>query len=163
MTTTTNKSVAPLNPIQILIAFLFAVGCLAYIYGVYKASFLSLQHPSRAAEMPGFLSSVITSIGAVLATNLGAVLGIAITVPKSVFNKKALLNPFSVFAESAATAVQIIACYVYILTLVAAAIVWARLDFTVDVKTVVSTIPEMTKTLLGVIAGVFAVILAKQK
>jgi len=147
--------------IQILIVFLFSVGCLGYLYGIFQACWISLQKPVNVDAMPAFLSSIITSIGAVLATNLGAVLGIAISNPKSEYSTK-FFSPFTVFAKPGITTVQITACYIYILTLVVVAIVWGIKKFTTDPKQIVSTIPELTKTLLGVIVGVFAITLAKK-
>ncbi|WP_316753720.1 hypothetical protein [Pedobacter gandavensis] len=150
------------NAVQILIVFLFSFGCLAYLYGIFKACWISLQKTPNVADMPIFLSSIITSIGAVLATNLGAVLGIAITNLTSEFTEAALLRPFAIFSDPSITTVQITACYIYILTLAGTSVVWAFKKFTTNPTEVVSTIPELTKTFLGVIVGVFAVILAKK-
>jgi len=145
--------------IEILIAFLFAVGCLAYIYGIYQACYISLQADPDLSKMPAFLSSIVTSIGAVLATNLGAVLGIAIAAPTSSF-AQASWKPLAVFTSPTPTNVQITACYLYVLILVVVSIVWGIKDF--DTVHVVSTIPELTKTFLGVIVGVLAITLARK-
>ena len=147
--------------IQYLIVFLFAVGGLAYLYGIFKACWISLQKNPVVSDMPAFLSSTITSIGAVLATNLGAVLGITITKASPEFSE-AVLHPLIAFTTLSVTSVQVIACYLYIISLVAVSIVWGKKDFTPDPNKVVSTIPELTKTFLGVIVGVFAITLAKK-
>ena len=147
--------------IQILIVFLFSLGCLGYLYGIFQACRISLQKIVNVDDMPPFLSNIITNIGAVLATNLGAVLGIAINNPASKYNMM-FLNPFTNFAQSGITGAQILACYIYTLALVVVAIVWGIKKFTTDPKQIVSTIPELTKTLLGVIVGVFAITLVKE-
>ncbi|MCW3105699.1 MAG: hypothetical protein JWQ09_205 [Segetibacter sp.] len=152
------------NAVEILIVFLFSVGCLGYLYGIFKACWISLQKKPKVSDMPAFLSNTITSIGAVLATNLGAVLGFAIAgfTNGLVDMNKAALKPLLFFTDPSITSVQITASYVYILTLVAVSVVWGIKKFTTDPLLVVSTIPELTKTFLGVIVGVFAITLAKK-
>jgi len=151
-----------MNPfVNILIGFLFSVGCLAYLYGIYKACAISLQKNPVLSDMSPFLSSIVTSIGAVLATNLGAVLGFTISDPNSAL-AEAARNPFSVFSNPTPSNEQVMACFLYVLTLFAVSVVWGIKKFTDDPLQVVPTVPQLTKTFLGVIVGVFAIILVKK-
>lgn len=107
--------------------------------------------------MPGFLSDLVTSIAAVLATNFGAVLGL----PPA---RAALFSLSSAGAESLFTGdltdvAQRVACWLYMIGLVAAAIVWAIKNFTTDDKQIVPLIPQLTRSLIGVAIGALAVIL----
>ena len=146
--------------IKYMLCFLILTGYLAYIYGVFKACVVSWPADSTDYKMAAFLSFAVTGIAGVLSTNLGAVLGLTVTNKNSRFNnrdafllKKLLTDP---------TAAQILACYLFILSLAAAAVVWGHRDFTEDPDKIVPLIPQMTKTLLGVIVGAVAVSLKKE-
>ena len=142
------------KPIAYLMSFLIFVACALYIYGIYVACRESLLSRNSINE---YLSSAITGIIAVLSTNLGAVLGITVTQTNSSFNKTKNWNPLTFFTAPSVTTIQIIACYVYILSLVVVTIVWIKLKFEID--TVVPIIPQMSKSLLGVVVGALAVAL----
>ncbi len=106
------------------------------------------------ANMPAFLTHVMTTIGGVLATNLGAVLGLTVAQSAGLISAESL--PW--YAPTAAN-LQVIAAYVYVVGLLAATGLWAAKRFTAGQDHVVSTLPELAKTLLGVMAGALAVML----
>lgn len=154
-------------PIEILIGFLLLLGCAIYVYGVSIACIYSLDKPLwdesvKVREMDSFLSGAVTTIAAVLSTNLGAILGIATSNTASSLNKLSTWNPIRIFTNPDPTVFQTTACYIYVLSLVAAGIVWLILGFKEDSKNLVALIPEMTKTLLGVIVGALAISLNTQ-
>lgn len=143
------------KPITYLLGFLIFIGCGAFVYGIALACIKSWN--ATANEIPPFLSGTVTSIAAVLSTNLGAVLGITVSNPGSKFRESKSWNPLSFFTSPSPSVIQTIVCYVYILSLIAAAIVWAHRDFTTETTIIVPLIPELTKSLLGVIVGVLAI------
>jgi hypothetical protein len=145
------------KPITYLLSILIALGCVTFAYGVIKACMISLEKAPDLSLMPLFLASAVTSIAAVLATNLGAVLGIAIANPQSLYRQSSTWNPLKVFSKPDPTTWQTLACYVYIIGLLSAAVVWGIKNFTTDSNQIVALIPEMTKSLLGVIVGALAV------
>ncbi|QIL40572.1 hypothetical protein G7074_15640 [Pedobacter sp. HDW13] len=145
------------KPIAYLILSLLSIGVAAYLYGVWIACSISWAPRDTPVSINSFLSSVVSSIAAVLATNLGAVLGISITKPQSPFGKLKNWTSFSLLANDGATIFQIIACFVYVLSLLAAAIVWVHTGFETESTKIISLIPEMTKSLVGVIIGVMAI------
>lgn len=146
-----------MNPIGILKVLLISLACISFIYGIYKACKISLEKEPDLTLMPAFLSNLVTSIAAILATNLGAVIGITVINDNSEFRNLSTWNLTNLFSENAPSAWQALACFIYILGLLAAAIVWAIKNFTSDEKKVVSLIPELTKSLVGVVVGVLAI------
>src|ERR1035441_8193974 len=117
------------KPITYLLGFLTALGCGAYLYGAALACVISWPIPIDSAKpinFPVFLSLIVTSIAAVLSTNLGAVLGITVTNPNSSFRETKTWNPINFFTNPSFSIIQITACYVYILSLLSAAIVWGH-------------------------------------
>lgn len=148
-----NKSIA------VLTGVLIGIGCLAYLAGVAWACVESWPSHSGNYEMPHFVTDLVTSISAILATNLGAVLGIGATNPHSSFAQTAAWNPLNIGRNPSPQVFQTAACYVYIISLVVAGVVWAKRGFITDADQIVSIIPEFTKTLAGVIVGVLAIAL----
>ena len=150
-------------PIKILIGFLIFIGYAVYIYGVSVACIVSLEAPKKDDLVMGpFLSSAVTTIAAVLSTNLGAILGIATSNVGSSLRKSSTWNPIRIFTDPDPTAFQIIACYIYVFSLLAAGVVWLIVESKEDSHQLVALIPEMTKTLLGVIVGALAISLNTQ-
>lgn len=147
-----------MDPIGILKILLIAIACVSFIYGIYKACKISwpLDDPDTSL-MPAFLSNLVTSIAAILATNLGAVVGFTVTNESSIFRDSSTWSLTNLFTENASGSWQTLACYIYILGLLAAAIVWARKNFTADDSEIMSLIPQLTKSLVGVIIGVLAI------
>jgi hypothetical protein len=139
---------------------LLLIGCAGYAWGIVVACKLSLQKPPNPSEMPPFLAGVVTTIGAILATNLGAVLGIEIVKQPNTLSEN-VFKPLIFFSDASYRNLQITALYFYLLSLVTAAIGWGIKKFTSDPAEIVTIIPELTKTLLGVIVGAMGILLAK--
>lgn len=146
-------------PINILIVFLITIACFSFLFGIYKASYISWQKVPDTLLMPAFLSNVVTSIAAVLATNLGAVLGYANADTHSLFRNPATWNPLNLFSSGSVSPAQAFACYIYVLGLLSATVVWGYKNFTTDEKQVVPLLPQLTKSLLGVVIGALAIAL----
>ena len=149
------------KPINYLLGLLVFLGCGLFAYGIGQACILSWSPNNSSYDMASFLTSSVTSIAAILSTNLGAVLGITFSTPDSNSrfkrNESENWNPISFFKDPNQTNIQIIACYVYILSLIVAGIVWAHRDFITETNKIVPLIPDLTKSLLGVIVGVLAI------
>lgn len=142
------------KPIIILLAIICLLGCAVFIYGIGLACIFTLENkPSEV--YPSFLASTVTSIAAVLSTNLGGVVGIAIVTPQSTLRDRKAWNPLRLFTDPSPTSVQVVACYIYIVALVAAGVVWAMKSF-VETAQIATLIPQLSKTLLGIIVGVMA-------
>jgi hypothetical protein len=150
-----------MKPITYLVVFLLLLASFAFVYGIYEACKISWPEHPDISKMSAFLSSVVVSIAAILATNLGAVLGISTVDSKSAFRRSFTWNPLNIFSSEAPNVSQTIACYIYVLGLLAAAIVWARKNF-IEAD-VVALIPQLTKSLVGVVVGALAVALSVQR
>ncbi len=151
------------KPIKYLLGLFIFIGCAIYIYGIVLACLESWPEHQPPYQIPVFLSTTVTSIAALLATNLGAVLGITITKSDSLFGETKTWNPLTVFREPEPTNFQATACYIYAISLIACGVVWACRGFEPDPAKIVPLIPEMTKSLLGVIIGVLAMSLNIQQ
>lgn len=159
------------SAIKLLVILLASLAGLLYISSIINAIAATF---SRDVKLIGFLSEAATVIGGVLATNLGAVLGVTFTQPT---NKPLIafegtpmvmgLRPSIQSKKQRATGVansaqnlQVIACWVYVFCLLAALVVWLIAQFTgVPEGQIVPLLPEMAKTLLGVIVGALTVVL----
>lgn len=144
------------NPIQNLLGLFIYLGCAFYIYGIALACIKSWPPGAVDFDFKVFLATTVTSIAALLATNLGAVLGITITNPNSSFHKTKTWNPLSAITNPEPNKYQVIAIYVYVASLLACTIVWGKKGFTEETTHIIPIIPEMTKTLIGVIIGSLA-------
>jgi hypothetical protein len=142
------------QPANYLLVALISIGCIAFFAGIWMACRYTLN--GDPGDMPTFISSLVTSIAAVLATNLGAVLGIAKTQPASPFRMAATWNPANLLSGDTASVIQTIACYIYIAGLLAAAIVWGKCGFKED-NSIVPLVEQLSKSLAGVVVGALAV------
>lgn len=150
---------ASMDAIKILRIILLAFGCVAYVYGIAKAFVISWKGDD-VNKMPAFLVNVVGTIGTILATNLGAVMGLTLAESPSDSFSEEDWDPVNLFvAEHASKAFQTTACYIYVIGLIAAAIVWTHRKFETDPQKIVPLVPELTKSLLGVIVGVLVVAL----
>jgi hypothetical protein len=136
-------------------AFIY-IGFALFIYGIFEACRISWPINKPPYEIENILSTTTTSISALFATNLGAVLGFSIAKPNSTFTKLKTWNPITALLDPEPTNLQIIACYIYTLSLFVCGIVWAHRGFEEDPKLIVSIVPEMAKYLIGVIIGAVA-------
>lgn len=153
------------KPINNLLAILLLIGCLAYLYGIGYACVISWSAnlPIESYALPSFLSNTLTSLAALFSTNLGAVLGISSSNPKSRLRNTEAWNPIKTWKNPSPPEFQVIICYVYIISLFACSIVWAHRNFDTDITKINTLIPEMTKSLLGVVVGVLALSLSNEK
>ena len=149
---------------KLVTALLLGVGALLYIGGIWRQGWLALHQcgdlpPFHCGDLPPFLHHAVTTIGAVLGTYFGAVFGVRAQALRardgSLFQalRQALTGageppPFSVL--------QAVAVLLYLLGLLVALFVWFELGF---VEAAPELIKSMSATLLGVIAGMLAIML----
>jgi hypothetical protein len=155
------------NVVAIIGWLLLAAGIGSFIYGIYFAIFLSYEveeHGLTVLKMPETLEAITTGVGAILLTNLGAMLGISITQPAAKTTRIA-------FAPSAMRItvidpptirdwIQTGAVLIYVIALVACGIKWASATFKATPDLVVPLISQNSKTLIGVVSAYFAFVLA---
>jgi len=101
--------------------------------------------------MPAFLTRTVTTIGGILATNLGAVLGINVLKSNS--------PAFRIMQVPTTEALQNAAAILYLVGLFLALLFWAFKAFKEDPDVVVPILPNLSLTLLGVMGGALAVII----
>jgi hypothetical protein len=136
--------------ITMLVLVLVALAALLFLGGIVSAGYWSLK--SQPDNMPAFLAQATTVIGGTLSTNLGAVLGLAVAQ-----SARGMVSLPSV--PALARPLQIGAAWVYVGGLLLALAFWAWNKFSTEPDKVVSTLPDLTKTLLGVVVGVLAIAL----
>lgn len=139
---------------------------LIYLYGVGFAIFNPLDKDG-SAYIPEPLDNIVSTIGAILLTNLGAVLGISVAKPNSAFARFPLLVGQKGIAPdpvSQRETIQYIAVIVYMVVLVACFFKWASVAFVKDgdPKKVVPIVIQNGKNLIGVIAAYAAYILSNK-
>lgn len=144
-----------------------------YVFGIgYAINISWSQTPITTALYPEALSTAISSIQALLLTNLGVVLGISITRPTSSLAKTIMLqsnsnaqkgiledvpNPLA-FREK----IQLTAMVVYILSLIACLITWAHDGFSSIGTDVLDTISQSGKMFIGVVLAYLTAVLGTQ-
>lgn len=145
---------------------LLSVGIAIYIYGIVTAIFNPIvEHPPTGPEtkhIPEALETITTTIGAILLTNLGAVLGISISKPQSGLANIAFLSPKISVPDPVTQRelIQFVAVLIYIITLIGCGVDWAVSTFKAKPDAVVELVPQYGKTLLGVITAYLAFVLA---
>jgi hypothetical protein len=127
--------------------FFVALAAVLYAWAFLSAGYWTLK--GEPQSMPAFLMQVITVIGGVLATNLGAVVGLRVGAPDSLRVDKS-----QAWYVKAGKRFQTAAAWFYVVILVLALIVWGLTGFSED--KVVSCIPDLAETLFGVAAGAVA-------
>jgi hypothetical protein len=120
--------------------------------GIYVAARYSfwVDGAPRPGDMPGIVSYFVTAVNGVLAANLGALLGISISI-------KGLRGP-----QGTTEVIQWIAAAYYVLMLLMAIIFWGLAGFTDDPLKVVSLLPEMCKSAIGIFIAILAAVLGVQ-
>ncbi|RKR82092.1 hypothetical protein BDD43_2259 [Mucilaginibacter gracilis] len=146
---------------------LLFTGLALYLYGIAFAIFFPIEvieaGKPTAVRMPEALETLTTGIGAILLTNLGAVLGISITRPAAALARVALAPqqiPEIPEPMTRRELIQAAAVLIYIISLVACAIAWAAATFKEKPDPIVTLIPQYGKTLIGVITAYLAFVLA---
>lgn len=139
-----------------LIAILVILGLLTFLYGVGYACVKSW--PKKNSSTPGipeYISLTLTNIATILGTNVGGVIGITIAKPGTNYNKAVFWNPSMLISDPNPTSLQVIACYVYIIALLATLVVLVHQNF--DKGKVVPVVYDLSKSFLGMILGAMAV------
>jgi hypothetical protein len=145
--------------VRILIFGLLALAALGFLTGLIAAMNFSVE--GKPDKMPKFVRQIVIAVGGVLATNLGAVIGIS--VMQATFTGASAMGLLLFKGADPPSVLQIGAAYCYIVGLLIALVGWARTGFSDDPKVVVDVLPQMSQTLLGVVVGVLAVALGTPK
>jgi peptidoglycan biosynthesis protein MviN/MurJ (putative lipid II flippase) len=128
-----------------------------YVYGIYFAIFLA----KGPIKLPEPLDSLVTTISAILLTNFGAVLGIAIAKPASGLAQITLLGIKNSKTEpiTEREIMQYVAVLLYLTVLIACFIAWAHKNFTDKPEDISALVVQHGKTLFGAIAAYIAFVL----
>jgi hypothetical protein len=158
-----NSIMKPLRPLILLIV---GFAALAYIGGILWAGIASIQCPKVPVELPDLVTQTITSIGAVLATNFGALFGISKFVNENRGKNPTLINikkwyglpvmPKSENKVAFLDKLPVYAAYLYFISLILALVFWGITGFSDQSAQILK---NMTSTLIGAAAGVLAVYL----
>ena len=139
-----------MNAVKILKGAIVIIALVLWSYAIYQAIHLSLIEKPK--DFAPFFSESVTLIGAILATNLGAVMGLsAAKVPGY------SLNIIVSFNNDKVKGLQVIASYIYFISLVIIGFFWFKTGFSKDPEKVVQILPNMTSTFIGIIVGTLAV------
>lgn len=142
---------------------LLVAGLGVYLCGIIFAIFFPIEDTQNGQVvmlMPEALETVTTSVGAILLTNLGAVLGISIVKPNNGLARVAMKSISVPEPITMREAIQIAAVLLYIISLLACGIKWGIATFKQEPDPVVALIPQYAKTLIGVITAYIAFVLA---
>jgi hypothetical protein len=140
-----------------------------YAYGIIRAIQLSLS--GQTHDFPTALSTTISSIQALLLTNLGALLGISVVNPQSAVANALMLRTRNNAVGNLQAAppdplllkdkIQLFALVVYIISLIACTITWIHFDFESDGRRIVDCVSESGKMFLGVCLAYLTVVFRK--
>jgi hypothetical protein len=153
------------NSIKSLITLLVFLGGLLYLLVILWTGIISFR---GSVKPDPFFVSVVVVIGGVLSTNMGAVLGVTLTPPSapnrqpSFMGLRPSLKPATqtIAAGDEPTQTQkfqVLACWVYVIGLLIAFVCWCTLLIMSKGNQAAPLLPELSKTLMGVIVGAFAV------
>ena len=134
---------------SLIIAILSIVAVAIYLMGIVLAIVHSfpLDNPTPGL-MPELLLWFISAAGALLATNLGSILGI--DIPQGGLRYKRMTLP-EIFRGSAAV--------LYLLCSLVALIAWWKAGFIEDPERIVSVLPELGRVFPGILIAALAVAL----
>lgn len=124
---------------------------LLFAFAFYRAIRLSLSSPPQPQLLAVPLEYILTTVNGMLAANLGAFVGVSVAAV--VWNR----------TEPPASMFQILAAAFYGLVVIVAWVVWWKAGFVVATNEIVAAIPEMCRTGLGIVLGVFALALGVQR
>jgi len=143
--------------VNLIVFACLVLAALGYCYGLYSAYDYSIQGIPN--DMPGAIRRGVIGIGGILATNFGAVFGIEV---KKLVNDGFGNTPF-LFRARAASNLQMIAAYLYFISLLFGYAWWGfKFDFTEDPEKIVVVIPQLAQTLYGVVIGLVVINLDKK-
>ncbi|MGH7500222.1 MAG: hypothetical protein ACREL7_00555 [Longimicrobiales bacterium] len=137
---------------QVFMIVVSALVMLAFSAGIVMAAWYTLwiDAAPRPDEMPDVVTDFVSTVNGVLAANLGAILGISISL-------RGWQRP-----QQLTDALQWMAAAVYIAALAMAAIFWGLAGFTEDAARVVSILPELTRNGIGITIAILAAVLGVQ-
>ena len=148
----------------LLIILAFGLYSYGLGYGIYE-SFRPIAL-GKVHSFPEPLDIMVSSIGAIFLTNLGAVLGISVTNPTSALAartlplakniQRELIPPMNVREQ-----IQYLAVLVFLVGLISCFIAWACKCFHSEPEKILSIIPQQAKMFLGVVSAYTAFILGK--
>jgi len=145
------QKVDPEKSKQIILIIFATCGILFFVVGVIYAGIFTLAHGAGDKEnvFPEVFTYAVTAIGAVLATNLGAYLGITIEQIRTGVHTR---------TRDLQETFKTIAFIVYAAAMFTALVFWGVSGFDPR-EEVVSVLPELTFTLLGVGGSSLALLL----
>lgn len=137
---------------KVILTAIFAILAIGFFaYAIYSAiHFTSIGKPG---DMPNILNHVIIVVGGVLATNLGAVLGIQVD------QGGGFSLGFRKISTDPSIGIREICAFLYAIALIIALIFWGISGFTEKSTEIVDSIPMLSKTLIGVAVGALTVVL----
>lgn len=137
---------------KIFMIVVAAIVVVAFCAGIIMAGYYTLwiDGAPQPDRMPDVVSDFLSTVNGVLAANLGAILGISISL-------RGWRNP-----EQLSDALQWIAAGFYVVGIVAATILWGMAGFSEEQGTVVTTLPELTRNGIGIMIAVLAAVLGVQ-
>ena len=152
------------SPIVASVGWLLIFSAISfYLYGITDAIILSWcsTAPIPENKYPEAISATISSMQALLLTNLGVLLGISITKSNSAVAKNLMLHikSESIIADplTLRETIQLVALCIYIFSLIACLITWIHSNFCTT--NVVAVISESGKMFLGVVLAYLTAIL----
>jgi hypothetical protein len=136
----------------IFIVFVTGVVLLLFGAGIYVAAHYTLwvEGAPKPDNMPGIVSYFVSAANATLAANLGAVLGISISL-------RGWQGP-----KDITEVLQWLAAGWYVAMLLLAIVFWGLAGFTENEAKVVSLLPELTKNGIGIFIAILAAVLGVQ-
>jgi hypothetical protein len=163
------------NVVVAYIGWLLLIGIFGfYLYGMEEAIRLSWLGDVDKDTYPPALSTAISSIQALLLTNLGVLLGVSVANPTSAVARSMLLQNAVKSGPAAATLapptdplelrekIQLFALGIYIISLIACTIGWAHDDFATDNNKIIDLVSQSGKMLIGVALAYLTAVLRKQ-
>ena len=134
---------------EVLLGLIASAVLLGFGAGIFAAGYYSLwiTGAPRPDQMPSIVAYFVSAVNGTLAANLGAVLGIS-AVTRDWHGPGTKTELFQWIA----------ACWYVVMLLVAGAL-WGRTGFTEAEMSVVPTLPELSKSGLGISIAVLAAVL----
>lgn len=143
-----------------------------YLYGIGEAIYLTWPKEGMKREYSPVIESVISSIQALLLTNLGVLLGISVANPQSAVAQQLMLNRRSgmdaqiikpVDPLELRDKIQLFALCLYVLSLISCLITWAVNDFSSETKEVVPVVSASGKMFFGVALAYLTAVLSRSQ
>jgi hypothetical protein len=133
---------------EILLVSIAVVVLVLFGLGIGAAAYYTLKE--NPTGMPGIVSYFVGAVNGTLAANLGAVLGISTAI-------RGWRRP-----ETKTEKMQWIAACWYVGMLAFAGVAWGLVHFSEEKDKVVSVLPDLTKTGIGICIAVLAAVLGVQ-